>query len=452
MVFTKALLRAVQSPANFQTIPIIVELNPDIKLAKASSQISQLLKIDVGQSIPFVNSFSMVIPTSMLDELGGINGIKTIHHDRRIYGFQTPFLPPPPDPLGIMSGGPLGGMGQKLAAMLANPEMMISMKDGWIPTGEANKGVNVYDLQKKGIMGQGVKVWVLDTGVDVSNPQLQGVIDGAHSSTAGAPNDANGHGSWCASRIVGQFYTHPIYNLELLGVAPECVMNTCKVLTDLGFGNTSDILRGMQMALDANADIVSMSLGGEGDAEGEEDDLMVKFINQAALTNPKTLWVIAAGNSGTEGVKEGRTIGIPANAEEAITVGAWSILDRARAYYSSTGPTLQAGRIKPDIVGQGGGRSMASGYKRGTGDIYSGSAFSGQLDPLDNILDGFTVLKGTSMATPEVAGILALWKQLVPQLTTRDVKAIFAKFGLKEKSTELGYGLIDATWILQAIG
>jgi subtilisin family serine protease len=450
MVFTKALLRAIRKPNHFQTVPVIVELKPDAKVAPMATQISQLLKIDVGQTIPFVNSFSMVIPTEMLSELGGINQVQTVHYDSPMFGFQSP-LPPPPDPLGIMSGGPLGGIGKKVGDLLSNPDIMISINTGWIPTGEANKGVKLYELHKKGITGQGVKVWVLDTGVDITNPQLQGVINGAHSSTVGAPNDANGHGSWCASRIVGQLYTHPVYGLDLLGAAPECIMNTCKVLTDLGFGNTSDILKGMQMALDAKADIISMSLGGEGDAEGEEEDLMTKFINKAAETNPMTLFVIAAGNSGAEGEKAGRTIGIPANAEEAITVGSWSILDQARAYYSSTGPTLQVGRMKPDILGQGGGRAIASGYKRGMGDIFSGSAFGSQLDPLDKLADGFCPLKGTSMATPEVAGILALWKQLVPQLTARDVKAIFNKFGLP-KSTDLGHGLIDATWILQAIG
>jgi subtilisin family serine protease len=814
MVFTNNLLREIQNPKNFQTIPVIVELNPDSKVSIMSSQISQALGVDIVQVIPFVNSFSIVIPTGMLGELSSFKDIKTIHYDRPLYGFSPP-LPLPPDPLAILKGGP-EGMTKKISDLISNPDVMVSVNTGWIPTSEANKATRLYELHKRGILGQGVKVWVLDTGVDISNPQLQGVIAGAHSSTAGAPNDMNGHGcltpdakvftsfcgmeelgklfenaakerspehagegeavffdrpiytigsldghsirsrvkavyrmkydgeliivkmgpvtlkmtpwhkvlvvdrrsnipkyvradrlseynincilpntpinltdapgcglgpdnayliglfigdgclpktgtearismgdsdptpienlldrleynhwrqgkksgghpnidlgiglrfrnlllsigfitgnktltvripkkiliessteekaailaglidsdghfdksrrrtrivttsprladdiialtaslgitakkysqepigkskhtcwsihikskamdimlntiskhlrirsppktpnsnrdqsaihiskeqyngwlydlttetknymvgnngmifvhnSWCASRIVGQLYTHPIHGFDLLGGAPECELYTCKVLTDLGFGNTSDILKGMQMALDNQADIISMSLGGEGDAEGEEEDLMTKFINKAAETNPKTIFVIAAGNSGAEGEKAGKTIGIPANAEEAISVGAWSILDRARSYYSSTGPTLQAGRIKPDIVADGGGRAIATGYKRGMGDIFSGSAFGSQLDPLDKLVDGFTVLKGTSMATPCVAAILALWKQLVPELTARDVKAIFAKFG-QQKNTEMGWGLIQADWILQAM-
>jgi subtilisin family serine protease len=448
MVFTKNLLSEIQKPKNFQTVPVIVELNPNVNVNNIAPQISQVLRVDIGQTIPFVNSFSMVIPTTMLGELSGFKDVMAVHFDRPMYAFSPP-IPPPPDPLGLFKHSP-DEMAKKVGSFVSSPDILISKNTGWIPTSEANKLTRIYDLHAKGIMGQGVKVWTLDTGVDITNPQLQGVIAGAHSSTAGAPNDAQGHGSWCASRIVGQLYTHPIWGFDLLGGAPECEMNTCKVLTDLGFGNTSDILKGMQMALDANADIISMSLGGEGDAQSEEDDLMVKFINKAAQTNPRTIFVIAAGNSGAAGETAGKTTGIPANAEECIAVGAWSILDHARSYYSSTGPTLQAGRIKPDIMADGGGRSIASGYKYGQGDIFSGSAFGSQLDPLDKVVDGFCPLKGTSMATPAVAAIMALWKQLVPELTARDVKAIFAKYG-HQKNTETGWGLIDATWILQAM-
>ena len=395
MVFTKSLLREIQKPMNFQTVPVIVELKPDAKVNAIAPQISQALGVDVGQVIPFVNAFSMVIPTAMLGELSSFKDIQTIHFDRPMYAFAPPPLLPPPDPLGLFKTSP-EAIAQKVGSFISNPNILVSAKTGWIPTSEANKLTRIYDLHTKNIMGQGVKVWVLDTGVDISNPQLQGVIAGAHSSTLGAPNDGVGHGTWCASRIVGQLYTHPVWGFELLGGAPECELYTCKVLTDLGVGNTSDILKGMQMALDNQADIISMSLGGDGSID-EEEDLMVKFINKAAQTNPRTIFVIAAGNSGAEGEKAGKTIGIPACAEKAVTVGAWSILDNARAYYSSTGPTLQAGRIKPDIMADGGGRAIASGYPSGQGDIYSGSAFGSQLDPLDKLVDGFCPLKGTCL-------------------------------------------------------
>lgn len=95
---------------------------------------------------------------------------------------------------------------------------------------------------------------------------------------------------------------------------------------------------------------------------------------------------------------------------------------------------------------------MESGYPKSMGDIYSGSSFGSQLDPLDKLIDGFCPLKGTSMATPDVtSGCVALWKQLVPQLTTKDIKGIYAKYG-PAKSTAVGHGLYNATWILNALG
>jgi subtilisin family serine protease len=374
--------------------------------------------------------------------------VKRVHLDKTMYALEGPGgLPPLPV---------LGDPTKLLDEMMKGP-LMVDANHGWIGTFEVNKATGIYELHSRGFKGQGVKVWVLDTGVDQTHPQLQGVIAGAYSTTLGTPHDSNGHGSWCCSRIVGQLYTHPILGLTCLGGAPECELYSVKVLTDLGFGNTSDILKGMQMALDAGADIISMSLGGDGDAGengqgGEEEDPMTIFINKAAETNPHTIFCIAAGNSGSDGEKAGSTVGIPGNATEAVTVGAASLVDGgARAYYSSTGPTLQAKRVKPDIMGIGGGAAK-SGGKKGVGDLFSGSAFGSQLDPTDYLIDGWAVLKGTSMATPEIAAICALFHQATNKLlTARDLKAIFAKYGLP-KTNEYGYGLINATWVLQALG
>jgi subtilisin family serine protease len=436
-ILTRPLLRAIRKPQFFQTVPIIIELEEGINPQALANNVQQTLGIETRQVLPMSNAFSIIAPTELVNELAGIRYVRQIHLDRQMYAFQGPFF---------------GTLNDKIKALMDNPQIMLTPNEGWIGTAEANKATGVYELHKRGIKGQGVKVWVLDTGVDVTNPQLQGVVAGAYSTTLGTPADGCGHGAWCCSRITGQFYTHPIFGIEMLGAAPECELHSVKVLTDLGFGNTSDIMKGMEMALNSGADVVSMSLGGEGDIEGEETDPMVTLINKAAQTHPKTVFVIAAGNSGSEGETAGSTIGIPANAEQALSVGAWSLIDNGRAYYSSTGPTLQAKRSKPDICGIGGGRAMESGYPKGMGDIYSGSSFGSQLDPLDKLVDGFCPLKGTSMATPDVAsGCVALWKQLVPQLSTKDIKGIYAKYG-SSRSNTIGHGLYNATWILEALG
>jgi subtilisin family serine protease len=446
-VITTSLLKAMRSPANFQTVPIIVELAPDSNVAGVAAQVNSMTGIDIRQVLPMSNAFSIIAPTSMVAGIAGLDVVDKVHLDRTMHAFEGPALPPPPpNPFALLDTA-----NQKLAALLADPRVFISPDTGWIPTGEANKATGIYDLHNRGFKGQGVKVWVLDTGVDPTNPQLQGVIAGMYSTTVGDPLDKQGHGTWCASRIVGQPYTHPVNGFDLLGAAPECELYSVKVLTDLGFGNTSDIMKGIEMALENGADIISLSLGGDGSATDEEDDPSVKLINKAAETHPKTIFCIAAGNSGSQGETAGSTIGIPAVAEAAVTVGCWSIIDNKRSYFSSTGPTLQAKRVKPDIMAPGGGRAMESGYKRGMGDIYSATAFGSQLDPLDYIIDGFCPLKGTSMSTPDTAGNLACWKSNVGELRAVDVKAIFQKFG-KPKTNENGFGLLDSGWFLSALG
>ena len=441
-IVMKSLLKAIRTPKYFQTVPVIVEIAEGVEVIPVASQITKVLNVDLGQVIPFINSFSMVIPTDFVGPLSNMQYVKRVHLDKPMYALEGPGLPPLPtftDPAKLLN------------EMMKGP-LMVDANHGWIGTFEVNKATGIYELHNRGFKGQGVKVWVLDTGVDQTNPQLQGVVAGAHSSTLGTPHDLNGHGTWCCSRIVGQLYTHPILGLTCLGGAPECELHSVKVLTDLGFGNTSDILKGMQMALDAGADVISMSLGG--DASNDETDLqdpMVLFIEKATQEYPHTIWFIAAGNSGSEGEKAGKTVGIPGNAPSCISVGAMSLVDMQRAYYSSTGP-VYGGEIKPDIVGIGGGMAREGG-KKGVGDLFSGSAFGSQLDPTDYMIDGWAVLKGTSMATPEISAICALFHQVLGRgmLTAKDLKLLFAKYGLP-KTNEYGHGLINATWILQALG
>jgi len=440
-ILTVSLLRAMRKPQFFQTVPIIVELEEGANPAALAANLQQTLGIETRQVLPMSNAFSVIAPTEMVNELAGIRYVKQIHLDRTMYAFQEPPLPP------------FGTLGDRIQEIMSNPQIMLTPNEGWIGTAEVLKSIGVYELHKRGVKGQGVKVWVLDTGVDITNPQLQGIVAGAHSTTFGTPADGNGHGTFCATEIAGQFYTEPLLKIDMLGVAPECELHCVKVLTDLGFGNTSDIMKGIELALSSGAQIISMSLGGESDPEAEETDPMVTLINKAAETHPQTTFIVAAGNSGEEGETAGSTVGTPANAANALTVGAVSLIDAGkRCYYSSTGPTAQARRTKPDICAPGGGLARASGYPKGMGDLYSGTAFASQLDPMDKLVNSCTSLKGTSMATPLVAGILSLWRQLVPQLKTEEIKKIFAKYSGRPQTNELGYGTIDSTWILQALG
>ena len=427
-------------PQNFQLVPTIVELHPDQPVAPFAQQLAHQLNIDIGQIIPTMNMFALLAPHDLVYRLAGTSIVRGLYYDRPHYAFQGqgwPIPPPLPDPLGLFPQ-----QVKEAAQKVVGP--MVT-KDGWIPTLETHKTLHLDILHKLGYTGKGVKVAVLDTGVDPNHPQLSGRISGMYSMVpASDPLDRQGHGSHVITTIRGKEYAAPFTGLTCKGGAPDCTLLSYKVLSDAGFGSTSDILKGMEDAVAQGARIISMSLGGDG-ADDEESDPMVQFINKAHETNPSVIFSIAVGNSGPDA----KTIGIPACAEHALTVGSWGLLDNAVAYFSSRGSTLQAGRVKPDICGPGGGRAKAETRPKEL--IYSGTAFGSMLDAIeDHMVDGFASLQGTSMATPVVSAVLACWLQRLPMLKVDDIKAIFKMFG-KPKTNDYGHGLIDAGWLMQAL-
>ena len=178
----------------------------------------------------------------------------------------------------------------------------------------------------------------------------------------------------------------------------------------------------MQRAAELGAKIISMSLGGEDNADPDASERRV--VRQ--LTEQGIICCIAAGNSGPGA----QTIGSPGSAADALTIGA--IGKAAIADFSSRGPTL-LGLTKPDAVAPG-------------VDILSGST---GIIAAYRFLDGagrFAAISGTSMATPHAAGVLALAEEYARSrgqtLTTAAVKAALARYYNREPDNEVGYGLI----------
>jgi len=412
-----SVIRSALKPEYFQTIPLIVEAEPDINIFSFSGSLSEILKIDIRKTIPYMNMFSIIIPRNLLNELISIPGIRTVSLDRT--HFTLDFIP------------------SKIIQDIK------STLDGMIPTSEAIKKVNVPALHAQGITGRGVKVAVLDTGIDLANPQIKGAaVKMSTIKLQPTGEDENGHGTHCATILAGKTFTDNLTGLIAQGVAPDCNITSIKVLGfGIGTGMTSDIMEAMEIAVNQGNKVISMSLGSEGSAD-EDEDPMVRMIDKYAGTHPDVIFVIAAGNSGPSG----KTVGIPGVAEHAITVGSWGIIDNITAYFSSRGPTAQSSRIKPDICGCGGGRKTDK--LRPKENIWSGTSLGSLLDPADKFYNAFTAICGSSMSTPQVAGIIALWKQMFPELTESVIKGILKASSKQTKNTENGWGLIDATWIL----
>ncbi|WP_055534282.1 S8 family peptidase [Streptomyces graminilatus] len=247
-----------------------------------------------------------------------------------------------------------------------------------------------------GYDGKGVKVAVLDTGIDDTHPDLRGrVLAAKNFSEAADTVDRVGHGTHVASTVAGSgAHSGGKYK----GVAPGARLISGKVLDDGGFGEESGIIAGAQWAVAQGAKVINLSLGGE---DTPADDPLEQAVDKLSASSG-ALFVIAAGN---EGPAAG-TIGSPGSAAAALTVGAVDRTD-AMAEFSSRGPTAD-GTLKPDLTAPG-------------VDIVAAKAAHGTEG--DPAADGYVSMSGTSMATPHVAGAAAILAQRHPDWTGERIKA-----------------------------
>ncbi|MCX5384579.1 S8 family serine peptidase [Streptomyces sp. NBC_00083] len=176
------------------------------------------------------------------------------------------------------------------------------------------------DPAGNGADGRGTTVAVLDSGVDYTHPDLGGGFGEGHKVVGGYdfangdadPMDDNGHGTHVAGIIAGRAAEKG----GVTGVAPGASILAYKVMNDAGEGYTSDIVAGIEAAIDpANphrADVINLSLGGQGDGT---DPL------GAAATAAVRAGVVVVASAGNEGPSSG-TISTPAAADGVIAVGA----------------------------------------------------------------------------------------------------------------------------------
>jgi len=245
--------------------------------------------------------------------------------------------------------------------------------------------------------GAGVKVAVLDTGVDATHPDLAGRIADSKSFIPGQEvRDGHGHGTHVASTIAG---SGAAAGGKHKGVAPGARLIVGKVLDDTGSGSDSSAIEGMEWAAASGAKVISMSLGA-GPTDGT--DPMSQAVNALSAATG-ALFVIAAGNSGEAGAE---TVSAPGSADAALTVAAVDKSD-AWATFSSQGPRVGGG-LKPDVAAPG----VAIAAARAAGTTMG--------SPVD---EHYTAANGTSMATPHVAGAAAIMAQRYPDWTGPQLKA-----------------------------
>ena len=248
--------------------------------------------------------------------------------------------------------------------------------------------------------GKGVRVGVVDTGVNMGHPDLaENVKAGfdAISETEGVEDD-NGHGTHVAGIIAALDN-----GFGVVGVAPEAHVYAVKSFDSKGKGMASDIIQGIAWCIDQGVRIINMSFGTVD--SGKALELAISKAAESGI-----LLVAASGNTGGQ-----NTVLYPARDSHVVAVAA-STEDDKIAAFSSSGPEI-------DVTGPG-------------TDIYS--TYTGQR---------YKTLSGTSMACPHVTGVAALVFSVAPDLSARDVEEVICETATAISGfprEQQGAGLVNA--------
>ena len=229
--------------------------------------------------------------------------------------------------------------------------------------------------------GQGVRVAVLDTGIDIGHPDVARKVVASRSFVAGqAVNDLHGHGTHCAGTVAA---SRTLQSTPEYGVAPDVELIVGKVLSNGGSGRQRDILRGMVWATQQGAQVISMSLG-RSNVPGAAHDPAYERAAAFALSKD-SLVVAAAGNESARRFGHIAPVGSPADSPSAVAVAA---VDQALDVAEFSNGDINGGGGVIDVAGPG-------------VDVFSSW-------PLPR---RYRSISGTSMACPHVAGVAALWVQ-----------------------------------------
>lgn len=237
--------------------------------------------------------------------------------------------------------------------------------------------------------GAGVRVYVIDTGIRTAHTQFGGRASNVFDAFGGNGQDCNGHGTHVSGTVGGSTY----------GVAKSALLRGVRVLNCSGSGSTSGVISGVDWVRvnHINPAVANMSLGG-----GASSALDTAVNN---LSNSGVTIAVAAGNSNANACNSS-----PARAANAITVGSTTTTD-ARSSFSNFGTCL-------DLFAPGSG-ILSAWFTSNTATA---------------------TLSGTSMASPHVAGVAALYKQANPSASATTIRNAIVNNATTNVVTNAGTG------------
>ena len=282
--------------------------------------------------------------------------------------------------------------------------------------------------------GEGVTVAVIDSGVAYNHPHLSpniavntseeiynlsdddgnGFVDDFNGwdfvEGDRNPWDDHGHGTHVAGLIAG----------TINGIAPKAKILPIKVLSASGSGDLGSILAGITYALQKNADVINLSLGGPMAGMAYED--IQTFLGQLnAGLNQDTLFVVAAGNGGSDGIGDCNDEQplFPASVlhENILTVASVNDYNELTTYSNF-------GKVSVHIAAPG-------------GSFENGGLLSTAPKACNTCSDeSYQKMSGTSMATPVVSGIVAAIKSYAPELSMVEIKNLIKESGVYSQELE----------------
>ena len=222
--------------------------------------------------------------------------------------------------------------------------------------------------------GDGVKVAILDTGVNLNHPDLAGKIVGQKSFVSNTVEDGNGHGT----HVAGILAADTNNGIGIAGTCPDCHLLIGKVLNDLGSGTTSNATAGIIWAADNGAKVINLSLGTTDEQTASLYEQAVSYaIRKGAVV------VAAAGNDGNT------QFNYPAAVPGVISVAGTDNNDK-KASWSNFGSWVELAAPGKNILS-------------------TGPTHAFELEPSGyDTTSPYMYMSGTSMATPFVAGVAAL--------------------------------------------
>jgi subtilisin len=299
----------------------------------------------------------------------------------------------------------------------SRPEFwLFALSPPWADDSTATWGVHATQAISSPFTGSGVKLAILDTGIDLGHPDFIGRQIVARSFVPNETvDDVQGHGTHCAGTAASSYSGGG--NVPRYGVAGGCSLYIGKVLNNRGSGRELDIIAGIEWAITEGCDVISMSLG-RATSPAEAPDPIYETVGKAAL-EAGSLILCASGNESDRRYNYIAPVGSPANANAMLAVAAIGADGRIANFSCGS-----VGTGKVDVAAPG----VAIFSSRPRPELYK-------------------KLQGTSMACPHAAGIAALWAESNPSLRGQDlwdklVASADLLPGLSED--DVGAGLVQA--------